>query len=61
MEALNTGAVLAENFWGLAPERCRLLSARKYNCATMAVCRKNFGGVHWSEAWRRRYRDTECV
>ena len=27
--------VLAEDCWGLAPERCRLLSARKYNCATI--------------------------
>ena len=30
-----SGAVLAENFWrGVTPERCRLSSARKYNCAT---------------------------
>jgi len=31
------GAVLAENFWGVAPGRCRLSSARKYNCTTMSV------------------------
>jgi len=49
--AADTGAVLAENFWGLAPERCRLSIVRKYNCSTRAVyTEKKFEGVRGNEA-----------